>query len=163
MVRVGKVARPHGVRGAVAVTLDNPSSESLLSIDYVHLGEEPRRFEVSRSARGRVGQVILELEGIDAVEKAETLRGLEVFLEEEQLPPLGVDEYWHRDLLGLEAVREDGRSLGRVREIVDTAEVPVLVVGRGEEEIFVPFLRRYVPKVELEAGRLVVEPPEEAE
>lgn len=163
MVRLGKVARPHGVRGAVAITLDNPSSESLLGVEYVHLGAEPKRYEVTRSARGRVGQVILELVGIDSVEKAETLRGLEVFLEEEQLPPLGEDEYWHRDLLGLEAVRKDGTSLGRVREIVDTAEVPVLVVGRGEGEVFVPFLREYVLEVEIPEGRLVVEPPETLE
>lgn len=163
MVRLGKVARPHGVRGAVAITLDNPSSESLLSVDYVHLGVEPRRYQVLRSARGRTGQVILELEGVDSVETAETLRGLEVFLEEEQLPPLGEDEYWHRDLLGLEAVREDGSVLGRVREIVDTAEVPVLVVGRGKEEIFVPFHREFVHRVEIAEGRVVVEPPEVAE
>lgn len=161
-MRVGKVARPHGVRGAVAITLDNPSSESLLGIGHVHLGSEPRRFEVRRSARGKTGQVILELEGIESVESAEELRGLEVLLEEEQLPPLAEDEYWHRDLLGLEAVRKDGSPLGRVREIVDTADVPVLVIGRGEEEHFVPFVRSYVLEVEIDAGRVVVEPPEVA-
>lgn len=162
MVRVGIVARPHGVRGAIAVTLDNPDSESLYGVEYVHLGEEPRRLDVVRTARGRAGQVILELEGVDSIERAEELRGLEVFLEEEQLPPLEEDEYWHRDLLGLEAVDEEGRSLGRVTEIVDTAEVPVLVVGRGKREFFVPFLREYVPHVDLPEGRVVVRPPEEA-
>lgn len=161
MVRVGKVARPHGVRGAVAITLDNPASESLFGVDHVHLGPEPRRLEVRRTARGKSGQVILELEGIDSVESAETLRGLEVLLEEEQLPPLGPDEYWHRDLLGLEAVLENGSSLGRVREIVDTADVPVLVIGRGKEERYVPFHRSFVLEVELGQGRVVVQPPEE--
>ncbi|HLV61406.1 MAG TPA: ribosome maturation factor RimM [Fredinandcohnia sp.] len=160
MVRVGIVARPHGVRGAVAITLDNPASESLLGIGHVHLGGDRRRFEVRRSARGKSGQIILELEGIDSIESAETLRGLEVLLEEDQLPPLGEDEYWHRDLLGLQAVRPDGTPLGRVREIVDTADVPVLVVAHGKEEHFVPFTRRYVPEVSIAEGRVVVDPPE---
>src|SRR5690606_8914744 len=94
------------------------------------------------------------------IESAETLRGLEVLLEEDQLPPLGEDEYWHRDLLGLQAVRPDGTPLGRVREIVDTADVPVLAVAHGKKEPFVPFTRRYVPEVSIAEGRVVVDPPE---
>ncbi|MFO7156798.1 MAG: ribosome maturation factor RimM [Pseudomonadota bacterium] len=163
MIRVGRVARPHGVRGAVAVTLDNPDSESLFGAEYVHLGPERRRHEVVGVSRGRKGQVILQLQGVERIEQAEKLRGFEVWLMEEQLPPLGEEEYWQRDLLGLEAVDEEGRSLGRVTEIVDTAEVAVLVVSRGGRERFVPFTREYVPEVRLSEGRVVVRPLEEAE
>jgi len=163
MIRIGRIARPHGVRGAVAVTLDNPDSESLLGVEYVHLGPDRRRNEVVGASRGRKGQVILQLQGVERIEEAEKLRGLEVWLEEAQLPPLGEDEFWHRDLLGLEAVDEEGRSLGRVTEIVDTAEVAVLVVSRSGRERFVPFTREYVPEVALSEGRVVVRPPEEAE
>lgn len=164
MIRIGKVARPHGVRGAIAVTLEDPASESLFGVAYVHLaapGEEPRRFDAQRTARGRPGQVLLFLSEIGTVEAAESLRGQAVLLEEGQLPALGEDEYWHRDLLGLSAVTGDDLELGEVAEVVDTAEVPVLVIRRGKGETYVPFNKAHVLAVDLSRKRVVVEPPAE--
>lgn len=166
LIRVGRVARPHGVRGAIAITLDYSESESLFGVRWVHLraGESVRRWKVLRSGPGRRGQVLLQLEGLNTPEAAEELRDQEVLLEPAQLPPLGEDEYWLRDILGLEAVTAEGASCGRVVDVVDTAEVPVLVIrGQGDEELFVPFTSPWLVGVELEAGRVVVTPPEVAE
>jgi len=165
MIRIGRIARPHGIRGAVAVTLDNPESESLYGVGWVHLraGDEVRRYGVLRSGPGRKGQVLLQLEGVPTPEAAEALRGSEVLLEPAQLPPLGEGEYWERDLLRLEAVDLAGAALGRVVEVVDTADVPVLVVRGKGEEIYVPFVAPYVVEVDLAGGRVVVAPPEVAE
>jgi 16S rRNA processing protein RimM len=162
MVRIGKVARPHGVRGALAVTLDDPSSESLLGVAYVHLGEGEAwsRHEVARTAKGRPGQILLFLRDVSTVEAAEALRDREVRLEEAQLPPLGEEEYWQRDLLGMEALRADGSRLGTVEEVVDTAEVPVLVVRHDGGETFVPFHRSHVLSVDVAGKAVVVDPPE---
>lgn len=162
MVRIGKIARPHGVRGGVAVTLDDPDSVSLLGVDYVHLGagDSWRRYAVTRTAKGRPGQILLFFADVESVEAAEALRDLEVRLEESQLPPLGADEYWQRDLLGMEAVRPDGSRVGVVEEVVDTAEVAVLVVRRDGEETFVPFHRDHVLSVDVRGRAVVVDPPE---
>ena len=166
MLRIGRIARPHGIRGMVAITLDDPESESLLGVRYVHLaaeGAEPRRLAVLRSAPGRKGQVLLHLEGLTTPEAAELLRDQEVLLEEGQLPPLGKGEYWERDLLRLVAFSEEGEELGPVAEVVDTADVPVLVVRAEAGEIFVPFVDPYVLSVDVAGGKVVVAPPEPAE
>jgi 16S rRNA processing protein RimM len=165
MIRIGRIARPHGVRGAVAVTLDHPESESLFGVGWVHLraGDVVRRYVVQRSGPGRRGQALLQLEGVATPEEAEKLRDQEVLLEPGQLPPLGEGEYWLRDLLGLTAVDEAGRELGRVVDVVDTAEVAVLVVQAPVGEIYVPFTAPHLVAVELGAGRVVVAPPEPAE
>jgi len=149
----------------VAVTLDDPESTSLLGVRWVHLraGGETRRVPVLRSGPGRKGQVLLQLEGIATPEAAETLRDQEVLLEEEQLPPLEEGEYWERDLLKLVAVDEAGREIGRVAEVVDTADVPVLVVHGAGGEVYVPFVDPYVLSVDVQGGRVVVAPPEVAE
>lgn len=165
MIRIGIVARPHGLRGGVVVTLDNPASDSLFSARYLHLGQpakEPVRYEIRQVGPGRRGQQIVSLAGVSTPEAVDALRGWEVLLEEGQLPPLGEREYWFRDLLGLRAEAEDGTELGEVVEVVDTAEVPVLVV-RGEAERFVPFSDPFVIEVKLDAGRIRVAPPEELE
>lgn len=166
MVRIGRIARPHGVRGMVAVTLDNPQSESLFGVGYVHLrgtGGALRRHEVLKTLPGRKGQVLLALAGIGSPEAAETLRDQEVLLEEEQLPKLGPGEYWTRDLLALTAFDAAGARLGPVQDVVDTAEVPVLVVRSEAGEIYVPFTDPYVLEVDVGGRRVVVAPPEVAE
>lgn len=148
------------------MTLDDAKSESLLGVSYVHLGEEGgalKRLETVRTAKGRQGQIVLALEGVETVEQAEALRDLLVFLERSQLPALGEDEYWQRDLVGLLAVGEDGEEVGEVMEVVDTAEVPVLVVRKGREETFVPFNKTHVLKVDLPGRSVVVAPPEAME
>lgn len=149
----------------VAVTLDDPESRSLMGVGYVHLrvGEATRRVAVQRSGPGRKGQVLLQLEGTTTPEAAEALRDQEILLEPDQLPPLEEGEYWQRDILQLVAVDEAGRELGPVAEVVDTADVPVLVVRAEGGEIFVPFVDPYVLSVDMPAGRIVVAPPEMAE
>ncbi len=148
----------------MVVTLDNPASDSLFGVDHVHLalaGASPRDFRIVRAGPGRQGQVILHLEGIERIEDAESLRGCEVLLEEAQFPPLEDREYWHRDLLGLRAFDPEGAALGEVAEVVDTAEVPVLVLRGDGSERFVPFADPYVIRVELDDRRIVLAPPEE--
>ncbi len=166
MLRIGRIARPHGIRGAVAITLDDPDSESLYGVRYVHLavkGDVPRRVAVTRASPGRKGQVLLHLEGLATPEAAEALRDQEVLLEEEQLPKLGQGEYWERDLLKLTAVDAAGAELGPVAEVVDTADVPVLVVRASAGEVYVPFTDPYVLSVDVAAGKVVGAPPEMAE
>lgn len=168
MLRVGRIARPHGLRGSVVVTLDNPGSDSLFGAGWLHLGEPdaaggaaPVRYAILQAGPGRRGQMILSLEGITTPEAVDLLRGQEVLLEESQLPPLGKSEFWFRDLLGLQAFDEGGAPLGEVGEVVDTADVPVLIVRQGREERFVPFADPFVIEVDLEQRRIVVAPPEE--
>ncbi len=165
MVHIGVVARPHGVRGMVAVTLDDPGGSALLGVGYVYLagdgGAEPRRFEVGRASTGRKGQVLLALAGIATPEAAETLRGRAVLLDEEQLPALEEGEYRLADLEGLLAVDRAGVPLGKVAEVVDTADVPVLVVAAEGREVYVPFAAAHVIEVDLAGRRIVVDPPQE--
>jgi 16S rRNA processing protein RimM len=150
----------------VAITLDDPDSDSLFGVRHVHLaakGQAPRRVAVVRTSPGRKGQVLLQLEGLATPEAAEALRDEEVLLEEEQLPKLEKGEYWERDLLRLTAVNEAGVELGPIAEVVDTADVPVLVVRAASGEVFVPFTDPYVLSVDVPGGKVVVAPPEVAE
>ncbi|HWV37848.1 MAG TPA: ribosome maturation factor RimM [Vulgatibacter sp.] len=163
-LHIGRVARPHGVRGSVAVNLDNPESDSLFHVSFVRLEGDAGsvRYDVRRASPGRKGQVVLSLAGVDSVEAADALRGREVLVDPDQLPALGEREYWQRDLLDLQAFGEDGAPIGRVIEVVDTAEVPVLVLRGDGAERYVPFADPYVISIDLASRRIVVAPPEEA-
>src|SRR5262245_41031211 len=108
-LRIGHVARPHGVRGELRVQLDDPTSTTLLEVDRVWLGEE--EYAVA-GARLATGAVLLTVAGIADRDAAGTLRGRSVEVLRSAVP-LAEDEYFVADLIGCEVVDEAGRVLGR--------------------------------------------------
>lgn len=158
LIRVGVVARPQGLSGELVITLDHAGSDSLRHVRVVRMGEQSRHLR--RVRPGRPGQAIVDV-GLGSRDDAEGLRGAEVRVDEAELPPLGANEYWHSDLLGLTAVDAAGAELGKVEEVVDTAEVAVLVVRSAGGEWFVPMADPYVIEIDVKGGRLKVAPPAE--
>jgi 16S rRNA processing protein RimM len=106
------------------------------------------------------GVLIARLAGVEDRNHAEELRGLRLYLPRAALPPPAEDEYYHADLIGLAAVLGDGTPLGQVRAVHDFGAGDTLEITRaGAPPAMVPFTRAVVPTVDLETGRLVVEPP----
>ena len=118
-----------------------------------------RHFELRLIGAGK-GVLIARLSGVQDRNQAEALRGLRLYLQRSALPQTEADEYYHADLLGLEAVLGDGTSVGRVRAIHDFGAGDTLELTRpGAPPVMVPFTRAIVPIVEPAAGRLVLDPP----
>jgi len=92
--------------------------------------------------------------------RAEALRGMRLYLPRAALPPTGDEEYYHADLIGLEAALADGTLIGRVRAVHDFGAGDTLEIERpAGPAAMVPFTRAIVPVVDLGAGRLVLDPP----
>ncbi|HTS80075.1 MAG TPA: ribosome maturation factor RimM [Myxococcaceae bacterium] len=165
-LQVGYVARAHGLGGELAVRTFDPES---LALSVVHRlvvrlrsGEE-REVDVTRARRAS-DAFLVTLRGIDSRSAAEPLRGATVLVHREDLPPPAEGEWFQGDLVGLEARTPDGAPLGRVTEIWNTGPVPNLVIeGTAPEPLVVPFVDDFVPEVDLDAGVLVVRPPEMVE
>jgi 16S rRNA processing protein RimM len=106
------------------------------------------------------GVLIARLPGIEDRDQAEALRGLRLYLPRSALPQPEAEEYYHADLIGLEAVLGDGTRVGHVRAIYDFGAGDTLELTReGAPPLLVPFTRAVVPTVDLDAGRVVIEPP----
>ena len=158
-VCLGVVTGPHGVQGAVRIKSFTEAAEDVAR--YGPLADETggRRFELRLIGAGK-GVVIARLAGVEDRNQAEALRGLRLYLTRSALPQTDADEYYHADLLGLEAVLGDGTPVGRVRAIHDFGAGDTLEVTRpGAPPVMVPFTRAVVPIVEPAAGRLVLDPP----
>jgi 16S rRNA processing protein RimM len=85
---------------------------------------------------------------------------LRLYLPRAALPPPAEDEYYHADLIGLDAALLDGTLLGHVRAVHDFGGGDTLEIVRPQgPPAMVPFTRAVVPVVDLAAGRLVVDPP----
>jgi len=158
-VCLGVVTGPHGVQGAVRIKSFTQAPEDIAR--YGPLTDEAgdRCFELSLVGAVK-GVVLARLSGIEDRDQAEALRGLRLHLPRAALPQTEAEEYYHADLIGLEAVLGDGTRVGRVRAIHDFGAGDTLELARpGASPVMVPFTRAVVPSIELAAGRLVLNPP----
>lgn len=160
-VCLGEVAGAHGIRGAVRVRCFTERPENLAA--YGPLSDEAggRQFRLRLIGPAK-GGVLAAIEGIADRNAAEALQGLRLFVERAALPATAAEEYYHADLVGLRAELEDGTALGRVVAVHDFGAGDMIeVAGEAGEARIYPFTREIVPRVEIEAGRLVVMPPGE--
>ena len=157
-VPIGVVVTPHGVRGTLRVL-------ALGAGKHLREGKEPVVAGVRRrisSARQTPKGFLLDLEGVDSRTDAQTLRGEQLFLDREELDSTEEGEFYVADLVGLTAVSDAGEVLGTVADSFETAAHEVLVVReeKSRQDFYVPFTIEYVPRVDLQTGRIVVRPPE---
>src|SRR5690348_11017533 len=97
---VGRIARAHGIRGELAVRVDDPQSSVLLEVKAVRLAGEERDRAIL-GARAAHTEVLLRLEGVADRTAAELLKGREVQVPREALPPAPEGEFYYTDLVGL--------------------------------------------------------------
>jgi 16S rRNA processing protein RimM len=159
LVRVGKIARPHGLRGAVRVNLDNADSSTLEVVARVLLdhGGTWREYGVRTAARAGRNVMRVELEGVATCEAAEALRGAILFVAEAALPPAGADEFYDFRAIGCEVVTVDGRRLGLVVEIFATGANDVLVVRDADAEVLIPVIADVVKSLDFAARRITID------
>jgi 16S rRNA processing protein RimM len=157
LIQVGKITRTHGTRGELKVLPGEGSSGAWREAEVVFLGSESFRV---RSVRGGGRFAILALEGVDTLESAEALKGRQVFVSRDQLPEAEPGSFYAGELEGLTVVTAQGRVLGVLEEIFDNGAHEIYVVRDKAKEILLPVVDGVVVEVDLDAGRMVVEPPQ---
>lgn len=158
-VCVGVITGAQGVRGAVRLKSFTAEPEDVARYGPLEDERGERRFAL-RVVGSAKGVLIAAIAGLDDRDRAEALRGLRLYLPRAALPPAGEEEYYHADLIGLDAVLPDGTSLGSVRAVHDFGAGDTLEIERTSgPPAMVPFTRAVVPVVDLNAGRLVIDPP----
>ena len=162
-VCVGAIGGAFGVQGEVR--LKSFCAEPSDIADYGPLSTEDgaRSFSVTltRPLKGALGA---RLSGISTKEQADALKGTRLYVPREALPELPDDEFYHSDLIGLEVVDAGGARLGTVQAVHDhgAGDLLEIRVEGAKDTMLLPFTREAVPTVDLAAGRLVADPPEES-
>ncbi len=159
LILVGRIAAAHGVKGLVKLQSFTAEPAAIGAYGPLLDTARSRRFEVSVLNKVK-GGVIARIAGVEDRTAAEKLRGVELYLERDALPPAAEGEYYHADLVGLNVELADGRPLGRVRAVENFGAGDLLAIDRpGRGPVSLPFNDRVVPVVDLAGGRLVVDPP----
>lgn len=158
LVAIGRLVKPQGRRGELAVEPLSDRPERFRDLRRAYLpGPDGRAREVVvESCWPHKGRFVLKFQGVDSIDAADTLRGQDLRIGEEELAALEPGAYYHHQLVGLR-VEDDGRDLGRVERVWETGgAAPVLIVQGPDGETLLPFAAAFIREVDLRAGVLRV-------
>ncbi|MEU0518667.1 ribosome maturation factor RimM [Streptosporangium sp. NPDC006007] len=157
---VGRIGRPHGLRGDVSVEVrtDDPEERftpgSALATNPASAGPL-----VVGSRRWHSGVLLVRFEGVDDRDRAEALRGVMLVIDSADIPPPeDPDEFYDHQLIGLTVLTPEGERVGEVSDVLHHGQ-DLLVVRRPAGEAYVPFVKALVPVIDLDGGTLVVDAP----
>ena len=161
-VVVGRVGRPHGIRGDVSVEVRTDDPEGRLA-PGITVRTEPAAAGPLTVADGRVhsGRLLLRFAGFEDRSAVERLRGVLLLADiDPDERPNDPDEFFDHQLVGLAVRTVGGEAVGSVAEMLHLPGQDVLAVRRPDgTEALVPFVTELVPVVDLDAGEVVVDPP----
>ncbi|MGQ9682383.1 MAG: ribosome maturation factor RimM [Anaerolineae bacterium] len=155
---VGRVLAPWGYRGQVRVEILTDFPERFGAMREIVAGPDMTVYHL-QAARLYRGQVLLKLEGIDSPEQAAALlQGQYLYVPVAEAMPLGPDQYYHYQILGLDVFTDAGWHLGRIVDILETGANDVYVVDADGREVLIPAVAHVVREVNLEQRRLIITP-----
>lgn len=154
---MGHVFAPFGVQGQIKVHAYTEAIDGLLDYPTWWLGKAGswREYKVGRATLNG-SALVAQLEGVAGRDAALGLKGSQIAVTRDALPPAGPDEYYWSDLVGLKVVNAEGVDFGRVSGLLETGADDVLVV-EGERQRLIPFAGRFILDVDLAAGQIRVD------
>ncbi|MCL2355975.1 MAG: ribosome maturation factor RimM [Defluviitaleaceae bacterium] len=167
MFEIGIITKAQGIRGEVRVlpTTDDPSrfrllvgKEVLLRRENQSVAErlpiETQKIAIT-SVRLQKNVIVIKFDGIDTRNAAEESVGTVICVDDAQALPLGEDEFYIRDLIGLRVETEEGEFLGEISRVFPTGANDVYVIS-GETEFMLPAVKDFVKKVSPTEGKIIV-------
>jgi len=160
---IGIITKPQGIKGELRVlpTTDDPWRFELLIGEEVLLRREktaatPQSIKLT-AARVQKGMVYIKLDGVNDRNTAETYTGAAIIIPPDLALPLDDDEYYVRDLIGIEAESESGEPLGHISRIIHTSANDIYEIKPSEGKAFlVPAVKEFVQSVDLAQRKIIL-------
>lgn len=159
LICLGIISSAHGVRGQVKIRSLTANLDDIAS--YGDLQDKSgRTYRLTITGHSN-DMVIASMAGVTSRDDAEKLRNIELFVERSVLPVPREGEYYHEDLIGLEATTEDGSIYGKVTGINNfgAGDIVEIKLPSGKEESL-PFNKATFPIIDIKNNRLVIVPPQ---
>lgn len=156
-VVTGRVIKAYGILGWVKIEPFTVNPERFRpGCSFILEGVEEGRL-VLEDVEERPDGLLAKFRGRDTRSEAETLKGCWLMVDPDELGEAPPGAYWEHQVIGLEVFTSDGTCLGSVVEVLETGANDVLVV-KGEKEVLIPMIEQVVSRIDLAAGRMLIEP-----
>lgn len=149
MIKTAKIINTRGLKGECKLYsyTDDPAHRfeagRVLYLDQ----DRKKPLEIVKSSMSK-GLIFVFFKGIDTVEKAEALKGKDLYIPKEDLPETDEDEYYYHELIGCQVYNENQEDLGTVTDILETGPNLVLRVSSKEGNFLVPFVDQFIVSVD---------------
>lgn len=159
-VLVGRIRRPHGVRGEVVVDPESDVPDRFAGGAELELVAGGNRRTVRiETVRGRPGRLLVRFTGIADRDEAEGLRGATLEVPAGRTPPASPDAYYHFELMDCRCHDRRHGELGTVVDVIEDGGGLLLEVADGERRLLVPFVRRYLVTIDRDERRIELDLP----
>ena len=158
MAVVGRIARAHGLKGQVIVNLETDFPEERFKPGATMF--TTRGALTITTARFQNGRPVIGIEGVETINDAEELAGLELRVPVEELAALPAGMFYHHDLVGCAVVTGGGEKVGTVEGVEGTLSGSRLVVAGAKGEILIPLAAEICRTIDVAGKRIVIEPPD---
>ncbi|MFO1201390.1 MAG: ribosome maturation factor RimM [Tabrizicola sp.] len=164
LICIGAIAGAFGVSGEVRLKSFCSEPTDIAAYGPLSTQDGSRKFHVTLT-RPVAGGLGARIQGVSTKEQADALRGTSLYVARDRLPSLPDDEFYHADLIGLDAFDTGGEKLGKISAIYNHGAGDILEISptRHKSALLLPFTTAIVPNVDLAAGRIVVNLPDETE
>ena len=165
LILMGVFGAPHGMGGLMRVKSLTHDPKAIGVYGPLTDSERARVFVLDSLRVIKDDMLVAQVIGVTTREAAAALTGVEIFARRDQLPEPSDDEFYYDDLVGLDAVDAAGARLGRVVSLSNYGAGDILEIAPagGGETLLLPFTKEIAPKIDFDAGRIVIELPEEVE
>jgi 16S rRNA processing protein RimM len=155
---IGRLIKPHGVKGKIKAEYFGEDLSRFFLYREVFIEDSRgglQTYEIIE-ATPQPPRLILRLKGIETVERVQPLIGKEILINKDALPKLDEGEYYWFEILGMVVETEEGKRIGRVKEILPTGANDVYVIEGKREEIFLPATDEVIQRVDIKKGVIKV-------
>ena len=150
-----------GLKGEVKAKIFTAAPDALPRYGKLH-GKDGRTFTITAFRTAKPGEAVIAFAEVRDRSAAEALKGTELFVSREALPDTEEDEFYHADLIGLEARDSEGRVLGKVLGVHNFGASDVIELTRDDgDSVHLAFTRETVPVIRIAEGYIVVAVPED--
>lgn len=157
MIEIAKVLKPHGIKGEVKVQLFSENFDDFCSRGFAYFKNGGSYDRIAyEDIRVEPPFVYLHIEGIDTKNGAESIQGVFLYIDKDELPGTQEGEYYVFDLIGLTVTDMEGNKLGRIEDVLQHGAADVYVV-KGKKDFMFPALKRVIKNVDMDAGVMTVD------
>ena len=152
-----------GLKGEVKAKIFTATPDALPRYGTLH-SQDGRTFKITAFRPVKEGEAVIAFEGIRDRDAAQALKGVQLFVPRDALPPAEEDEFYHADLIGLDARDSEGRLVGKVAAIHNFGAGDVIAITRADgDEVLLAFTAETVPVIDIQGGRITIAVPEDDE
>ncbi len=154
--KAGKIINTHGLKGLVRIEYYHYQPKDLMEASKIYVGDEKTKYSILNMTVNK--KILLNLDGIDSIDKAEKLKNSDIFinLEEKEILIEDEDEYFIEDIIGIEVYDMEDKYIGKITNVFKTGKNDIYQLDNDVKKL-IPASKQFIKEIDLKNNKMVVE------